>query len=412
MTGKTRSVWPIALAATLLIQIAVSFLSQAMSVLAPSLTHAANVSPEQIGWLAGVVAFGTVWFLMSGTRLLTEIGPIRLLQLGVLLSACGLLLALIGFWPATLLAALLVGLGYGPAPPAGNQILMNTVPKAHRGLIFSIKQSGAPVGSALAGFLLPIFAHHLGWATALAIAACLAGVTAFLVEPFRRQLDSRQSHPSIASFGSLFSPQMLTTPFKAMQGASGLMHLAYTGFAFAMVQGSVFALYVTYLVITVGADLAAAGAAFAAMQLAGAIARIVVGWVADRVRSALMVPAALGIASSITMAVIGSMQLSWGWDVILAISALAGFCVASWNGVLMSEIAKVSPRDHVGQTTSAATFFIFIGYVLGPVTFAAIVRFIGSYQAAFSVLGVFPVTGSIALYILHRRAIKHYDACP
>jgi len=407
MTGKTRSVWPIALATTLLIQIAVSFLSQAMNVLAPSLTQAANVSPEQIGWLAGVVAFGTVWFLMGGTRLLTEIGPIRLLQLGVLLSASGLLLALIGFWPGTLLAALLVGLGYGPAPPAGNQILMNTVPKAHRGLIFSIKQSGAPIGSAFAGIFLPFVANHVGWATALAIAACLAGVTAFLVEPFRLQLDARQSHPSIDAFGSLFSSQMLTTPFKAVRGASGLTHLAYTGFAFAVVQGSVFALYVTYLVTTVGTDLAAAGAAFAAMQLAGAIARIVVGWVADRVRSALMVLAALGIASSITMAVIGYMQLSWGWNVILAISALAGFCAASWNGVLMSEIAKVSPPDYVGQTTSAATFFIFIGYVLGPATFAAIVRFTASYQVAFSFLEVFPVTGSITLYLLHRRALKH-----
>lgn len=77
--------------------------------------------------------------MMAGSDLLAEVGPIRLLQLGLLLSACGLLLALLGFWPLTLLAAQLIGLGYGPAP-AGNQLLMNTPPEAHRSLIFSIKR--------------------------------------------------------------------------------------------------------------------------------------------------------------------------------------------------------------------------------------------------------------------------------
>lgn len=403
MTDRSRSAWPIALASTLLIQIAVSFLSQAMSVLAPSLTEAANVSPEQIGWLAAAVAFGTVWFLMGGTQMLTDIGPIRLLQIGVLVSSFGLLLALLGFWPVTMLAALLVGLGYGPAPPAGNQILMNTVPKEHRGLIFSIKQSGAPIGSALAGFLLPVLANQLGWAWALGIAAVLGGASAFLVEPVRLQLDAQQARFKWSTVGSLFSPQMVTAPFRALQGSSGLKQLAYAGFAFAVVQGSIFALFVTYLVTDLGANLSAAGAAFATMQLAGAAARIAMGWLADRTSSPLLVIAALGIASSVTMTSMSAMQLSWGWHIILAISALTGFCAASWNGILMSEIAKASPANSVGQTTSAATFFIFIGYVLGPAVFAGIVRVTASYQVGFSFLELFPITGSVTLYLLYRR---------
>lgn len=411
MTRSSRSTWPTALTVTLLVQIAVSFLSQSLSVLAPSLTAASGVSPEQIGWLASLVAFGTVWFLMGGNKLLVEIGAVRLLQLGVLLSASALLLASIGFWPATLMAALLVGLGYGPAPPAGSQILMDTVPKAHRSLIFSIKQSGAPVGSALAGFLLPMLAEHLSWSKALAIAACLAGSIAFLVEPFRVQLDTKQSHFNVAVLGALFSPKMLITPFEVVREAPGLRHLASTGFALAVVQGSLFALYVTYLVTTVGTDLAAAGTAFATVQLAGATARVAVGWLADRVRSPLMIVTLLGIASSATMLTIGFMQLSWSWSIILVISALAGFCAAGWNGVLMSEIARFSLPDHVGQTTSAATFFIFIGYVLGPVGFATIVQLTSSYSAGFSFLAIFPMIGSTILYFLHRRVPNDMDRC-
>lgn len=409
MAATSRSAWPVALAVTSLIQIAVSFLSQAMSVLAPSLTLAAGVLPEQIGWLAGFVAFGTVWFLMGANNLLSDLGPVRLLQLGVLLSACGLLLALIGFWPTTLVAALFVGLGYGPAPPAGNQILMDTAPKSHRGLIFSIKQSGAPIGSALAGILLPFLADRYGWSTALAIAAGLAVAVAVSVEPFRFQLDARKSRPSVASFGSLFSFHMLAAPFEAMQRTRGLGLLAYAGFAFASVQGSLFALYVTYLVTIIGTDLTFAGAAFAIMQLAGAIARIAIGWLADRVRSPLLVTSALGVASSVVVTLISFMQLSWDWNVILSISALAGFCAASWNGVLMSEIAKSSPSQQVGQTTSAATFFIFIGYVFGPICFATIIRCTGSYSFGFSFLEFFPITGSVALYLLSRRGINREE---
>jgi MFS family permease len=224
------------------------------------------------------------------------------------------------------LAALLIGLGYGPAPPAGNQILMNTAPDAHRGLIFSIKQSGAPIGSALAGFLLPSLADHFGWPATLAIAACLGGAAAFLVEPYRTQLDAESSRPHIASLRSFLSPRMLVAPFSAIRGAPELRFLAYCGFAFAVVQGSLFALYVTYLVTSVGVNLPEAGMAFAAMQLAGALARIATGWLADRISSPLMVLAALGIASSAAMATIGSMRLEWGWSAIFGISIFAGFC--------------------------------------------------------------------------------------
>mgnify|MGYP003347142796 CR=1 FL=1 len=71
-------------------------------------------------------------------------------------SACGFLG--IGFLeflvPAlvtsALYTALLLGIGYGPMPPAGSRILAATAPKQHRSLIFSIKQAGAPAGGAIA----------------------------------------------------------------------------------------------------------------------------------------------------------------------------------------------------------------------------------------------------------------------
>lgn len=403
MPESPRSVWLIALGSTLIIQIAVSFLSQAMSVLAPSLTEAAGVPPEQIGWLAAIVAIGTVWFLMGGMRFMADVGPIRLLQTGVLLSSFGMLLALFGFWPATLLSALLVGFGYGPAPPAGNQVLMNTAPQKHRALIFSIKQSGAPLGSALAGFLLPYLTNRFSWTVALSVAASLGALTALLVEPYRSRLDARPTRWNGSTFRGLINPRMVVAPFSAMKGSPALQLFAYAGFAFAVVQGAVFALFVTFLVQVADTDLARAGAAFATMQLTGAAARIVVGWISDRVSFPLLVIGGLGLGGSVTMMMVGAIKPDSSWTVVLLLSALAGFCVASWNGVLLSEIAKASPVGQVGQTTSGATFFIFIGYALGPAAFAAIVQKTGSYQMGFSFLEIFPISGTLALWLVHRN---------
>jgi len=72
----------------------------------------------------------------------------------------------------------------------------------------------------------------------------------------------------------------------------------------------------------------------------------------------------------------------------------------------MSEIAKSSPRGNVGPSTSAATFFIFIGYVLGPLSCAAVVRLTASYPSAFVFLEIFPVTGAICICWLVRRSAK------
>ena len=56
------------------------------------------------------------------------------------------------------LGALIIGLGYGPITPASSAILNEVTPNRIRALIFfSIKQSGVPIGGAIAGILVPSF---------------------------------------------------------------------------------------------------------------------------------------------------------------------------------------------------------------------------------------------------------------
>lgn len=148
-----KATWIAALGTTLLMQTVAAFMGQMLPVLAPLMTRDAGLRPENVGHFAALNAAGVVLFLVFGGPLLKRFGPVRSLQAGMALATLGLALALLGTLPALLLASLVLGIGYGPTPPAGSRILAATAPPRHRTLIFSIKQAGAPLGATLAGLL-------------------------------------------------------------------------------------------------------------------------------------------------------------------------------------------------------------------------------------------------------------------
>jgi MFS family permease len=146
--------WVLALAVTLGMQTIASFLDQSLAIIAPLLTAGAGLAPERVGNLSSLQFAGVVLFLLFGGPLLARLGPVRMLQTGALMAMAGLLVAATGWWPVLVVAALMMGIGYGPSPPAGSRILASTAPPQHRTLIFSIKQAGAPAGGAFAGLIL------------------------------------------------------------------------------------------------------------------------------------------------------------------------------------------------------------------------------------------------------------------
>ena len=79
--------WLTALLLTSFIQMAGSFMSQCMPVIAPLLTEAIGVPKERIGVLTALVSFGSVVFLALGTPLVVRFGPVRAIQASVICGA-------------------------------------------------------------------------------------------------------------------------------------------------------------------------------------------------------------------------------------------------------------------------------------------------------------------------------------
>ncbi|WP_170979509.1 MFS transporter [Roseomonas sp. HF4] len=375
-----RAPWIAALGATLLMQVIASFMAQSLPVVAPVLTDSMGLAAEAIGNLSALNALGTVLFLAFGGPFLARLGPVRMLQVGAALSAIGLLALGIGTVPALALAALLLGIGYGPSPPAGSRILAATAPPRHRSLIFSVKQAGAPLGGVLAGLVTAPLAAAFGWGVALVVCAATAFVAAAAIQGLRRELDAERDAARSIGLASVFSRRTLAAPFAALALAPALLPLTLLAVSFAVVQGCLFTFTVTWLVETRSLSLVQAGSAFAAMQGAGVVARIVLGWLADRTGRPTLNLLVQGVAASAAVLLLAAMPAAPSLAVAASLTALAGFAAASWNGVYMAEVARLSPRDRVSDATSGSTLLTFLGYVAGPALFGLLVTLSGGWM--------------------------------
>jgi len=392
--------WP--LVVTLLMQTIAAFLTRALPVIGPTVTQAAGVPPELIGHLAGLTAAGTMWFVVSGVVFLRRVGPVRTLQLGALLGAAAMLTMATGSGPVMLVAAFAIGVGYGPSPPAGSDILARYAPPGRRSLVFSIKQSGVPLGGVLAGLVLPPAIGAFGWRWAIVIGCAIAVASALVVQPLRGPLDRERDASQSISLAAFLSPSNFRAPFTVLRDAPGLVPLTVTGFMFACVQGCLLTFLVTYLATEVGSSLATAGVAFSATQMAGFAARVVMGWVADRIGSGSVTLLLLAVCASVTMLIVAAIGPGWSFVAVVAAGVAAGFAATSWNGVYLAEVAQLAPKARVGDATAGSTFFVFIAYFVAPLVFSTAVSVVGSYAACFAVVALIPLAAIPVLWPLTR----------
>jgi MFS family permease len=250
-------------------------------------------------------------------------------------------------------------------------------------LIFSIKQAGAPAGGALAGFVAAPVAALYGWQAALLVGIGVALACAVAIQPMRGTLDAERDVTRPWREG--FALRRLGAPLAALRMHPVLPPLTLQAFAFAALQGSLFSFTVTWLVQEHSASLTAAGSLFAAMQLAGVAGRLVLGWAADRLGDATRSLAVHGLVAAALSAVwVLAGPGAPGWvGVLLAMAS--GFTAASWNGIFLAEVARVSPPDRVAEASSGAILLCFLGYLTAPSAFAWTVASTGSWVLPFLV---------------------------
>jgi len=386
-----------------------SFLDQSLPIIAPLLTARAGLAPERIGIISSLSALGVILFLVFGGPVLARLGPVRMLQIGTLTAVCGLAIAATGWWPLLVIAAIMMGLGYGPSPPAGNRILAATVPARHRSLIFSIKQAGAPLGGALAGVILAPAAAGWGWQAALAISISIGVLAAVIITPTARRLNFEREPDRPVGPSALFNPRSVAAPFLLLKESPSLLIVTGLAFSFAAVQGSLFSFSVTYLTLDRHMPLTQAGFAYAAMQFSGVFARVFLGWLADRTGRPSLNLSVQALIAAAMVVLYGFLPEEPSIATVAVVCGAAGFFAASWNGIYMAEIVRLSPAKLITEITSSSTVMVFLGYMSGPTIFSLLVSWSGSYRLSFLV-----IAAQLALMAAAQLALlsRHLHATP
>lgn len=384
------------LAAMMLVQTMTAMALVIVPVLAPEIAASLDVDTATVGLHQSIAFAGAACLALLSGSLVLRHGGVRVNQASVVLSAAGVGLAVTGAVPVVALGAVLAGMGYGLATPGASHVLARVTPPARRGLVFSVKQSAVPLGGLIAGVLFPPVAERFGWVWAIVLACCMVLSAALLIQPLRARLDDDRNpaHRVRINAPGQSIRLVLATP--------RLRPLALVAFSFGAMQLSLFAFFVTYLVERVGLDLVTAGLLFSVMQGAGFVARVGWGWVSDRWVSARPLLAGLGAGIMATTVVATTFSEAWSLAGLAAASAALGLTAVGWNGIYLAEVARVVPTGKVGLATGGVLMFTFLGVVLGPSSFGAVLALTGSYGAAFIAIDALVLATVVALVIRPR----------
>lgn len=384
-----------ALAATLSIQAVVTMATLTVPVFAPAAAGDIGLDPSYIGIFASIIYAGAMASSLMSGGLAPRHGAIRVSQVALAITLAGVALTATASWQVMIVAALLLGIGLGPATPASSHILARHTPAHLRSVVFSIKQTGVPLGGVLAGALVPLFVVHMGWrGAALAVAAiCLA--CAVLIQPARRHFDTGLKREGAAFGGSLLGPLRLVL------GLAALRRLAFASFFFSAIQQSFSIFLVTYLVTGLGMPFVKAGATLAIGQAAGVVGRVIWGALADWLGRPQLVLGGLGLAMTGAGLAASAFTPDWPHAAIVGVCIAFGATAVGWNGVFLAEVTRLAPDDQAGRATGGVLFFTFFGVVAAPPLFGVIASHTGSYGLGFAVLSVF--TGIFGVVLVARR---------
>lgn len=365
--------WKI-LVAALAVQITISTVTQGFPALVPFARIDLHLSRAAVGLFATIQNLGTMIALLPAGWAVDVLGERRVLVAGGV--ATGVLTILAAFAPTfALLLPVLIVIGFAGATPtpAGSSAIISAFTLRHRGLVMSIRQTGIPIGGAVAALLLPFIAAVSGWRQALAVAGALAivgAIAGFVLMGGRRQEDG----PRPAASSWLASLRRVATHDATYVGIAGI---------FLTLGQFVLVTYIAlYLIESWHLSVAMGSLFLVVANLGGAAGRMLWGTVSDHVfggvRRAPMILVSLAAAAGFVVLAL----LPPRTPVLLALLLvlLLGATVIGWNGVYITLLSEIAPAEMRGRSVAYGMTLSQVGIFGGPVAFGLLVDLTRSYS--------------------------------
>ncbi|HVE67984.1 MAG TPA: MFS transporter, partial [Solirubrobacteraceae bacterium] len=294
--GSVDYRWVI-LAVGLATQTAISGLRQGLPSLAPALRTEYSLSLQELGVVLASVNVGIFLTLYVWGVLADRIGERVVLACGLAAAAAALLGAAAAPGYGWLLVALLVaGLAGSSAIGASGRAVMGWFGRAERAMALGVRQTGVPLGGAVAAVALPLIVAVADLRAALLVLAAGCALAALASWRWMRE----PPPAALAGRPAIDAP----APHRDRR----LWRLGAGSSLIVVAQSALFGFLVLFLHDEKGWSVAAAAGALGFLYLGGAVARIAAGRWSDRLDERVAPLRGLVAAAAVLLAAAGGLE--------------------------------------------------------------------------------------------------------
>ncbi len=387
------------LATAVAAQLGCSLIHQGMPALAPLIQAEWALSRGELGMIVAAINVGVFLASTVSGDLVDRVGERPLLVVGPLGVAAGALLASLASSPL-LVTALLVAVGVfvSTSGPAGGKAMLVWFAPRIRGFAMGLRQTSVPLAGVVAAATLPALAAGLGWRGALQVAALASGLAALLPwliyrdppDPATttvRERSGLQAIPALLRDRSLLATILLGP----LLVAGHWTLVAYLGL---------------YLYERYDLPVAVAAGYLALAQVGGVVGRIAWGVASDVVWDGRRKPVLILIPplGALLVVLLAALPADASPPLIGALAIVLGATLIGWNALIMTFQAEQAGPARAGTTLGLGIATIFLGAVLVPPAFGALVDRLGSYQPAWLLLALVLLSALALFPFMHERA--------
>lgn len=383
------------LALAVLAQVAVSIIVQGGPTLAPFMQEDLGLSRGEVGLFNSATMGGSLAMMLVAGWVVDAKGERAALIGGNLIVG---IFCLAMVTTQTFLSALLVifmaGAGGAFPTPAGSKTVMGWFPPRQRGTAMGIRQTGIPVGGAIAAALFPAVALAAGWRSALAVGGILCFVAAAACWfGYQNPPAPSLEHPAAQTLAP------------APRARRDIVMIGLAGGLLALGQFTLLTYLALYLKETQAVPLAVSASLLVAAQVAGAAGRILWGVWSDRIFGGRRKPALL-VANG--LAALGALVIGWLpahtplW-VIAPLVVVYAFNTLGWHGNWVAFLVEIGGSARQGRTVSLGMSLMYPGIIILPPLFGWFVDHTHSWPGAWSLLSLVMLLGILVLLRVPER---------
>ena len=377
-------------------QVTISFVNQGIATLAPFFVRDLGLNMTQVGFLCGAVNIGMAFTLLLVGVLVDRFGEKVVLIAGGILTGLTMLAASRANSFAALAVLLLIaGFWVASATPAGSKGIMSWFPVNGWGFALGFRQTGVPLGGALAALVLPALAMLYGWRAAVFSAGVFAiGGALFVLILYRESPglsvqvgeDNHVHHNRHSSLRGLLRMH-------------DIWLISFTALIMVGIQYTVLSYLELFYHDGLGYSIRFASYMLSLAQIAGAVSRVFWGIISDTLFHGLRKRPFLLVATFVTAMCLAMYFLRPGspWWLLAALSFMAGFTAIGWNGLFIAMISELAGKDLAGTALGIALTVIQFGVLVIPPFFGFVVDCTGSYQTGWLTLFGFSLAGVFLL---------------